>query len=90
MVCAETRSTQASNTSLSRTSAVPTSIHWHGVRSPADMDGIPGLSFPGNFARVRSLIFWHQGRKGGEAEISTAGRLTSAGRVNSKAVLDGP
>jgi CopA family copper-resistance protein len=26
---------------------VPTSIHWHGVRSPSDMDGVPGLSFPG-------------------------------------------
>jgi CopA family copper-resistance protein len=26
---------------------VATSIHWHGVRSPADMDGVPGLSFPG-------------------------------------------
>jgi CopA family copper-resistance protein len=26
---------------------VPTSIHWHGIRSPADMDGVPGLSFPG-------------------------------------------
>jgi CopA family copper-resistance protein len=25
----------------------PTSIHWHGVRSPAGMDGVPGLSFPG-------------------------------------------
>ena len=25
---------------------VPTSIHWHGIR-PADMDGVPGLSFPG-------------------------------------------
>ncbi|WP_370655451.1 copper resistance system multicopper oxidase [Candidatus Binatus sp.] len=24
-----------------------TSVHWHGVRSPADMDGVPGLSFPG-------------------------------------------
>lgn len=24
-----------------------TSIHWHGVRVPADMDGVPGLSFPG-------------------------------------------
>ncbi len=27
--------------------AVPTSIHWHGVIVPADMDGVPGLSFPG-------------------------------------------
>ena len=26
---------------------MPTSIHWHGIRSPADMDGVPGLSFPG-------------------------------------------
>jgi len=24
-----------------------TSIHWHGVRTPSDMDGVPGLSFPG-------------------------------------------
>jgi CopA family copper-resistance protein len=26
---------------------VPTSIHWHGIRSPAGMDGVPGLSFKG-------------------------------------------
>jgi hypothetical protein len=25
---------------------VPTSIHWHGIILPADMDGVPGLSFP--------------------------------------------
>ena len=25
----------------------PSSIHWHGIRSPASMDGVPGLSFPG-------------------------------------------
>jgi CopA family copper-resistance protein len=25
----------------------PTSIHWHGVIVPADMDGVPGLSFDG-------------------------------------------
>jgi hypothetical protein len=25
----------------------PTSIHWHGVRVPAEMDGVPGLSFAG-------------------------------------------
>jgi CopA family copper-resistance protein len=25
----------------------PTSIHWHGVIVPADMDGVPGLSFNG-------------------------------------------
>lgn len=26
---------------------VSSSIHWHGIRSPADMDGVPGLSYPG-------------------------------------------
>jgi CopA family copper-resistance protein len=26
---------------------VPSSIHWHGVIVPADMDGVPGLSFDG-------------------------------------------
>lgn len=26
---------------------VPTSIHWHSLRIPAAMDGVPGLSFPG-------------------------------------------
>ncbi len=25
----------------------PTSIHWHGVRTPSPMDGVPGLSFTG-------------------------------------------
>jgi len=25
----------------------PSSIHWHGVRTPSPMDGVPGLSFPG-------------------------------------------
>lgn len=26
---------------------VPTSLHWHGLLVPADMDGVPGLSFDG-------------------------------------------
>jgi len=26
---------------------VPTSIHWHGMRIPSEMDGVPGLSFAG-------------------------------------------
>ncbi|OYV30539.1 MAG: hypothetical protein B7Z81_14220, partial [Acidocella sp. 20-61-6] len=25
----------------------PASIHWHGFLLPADMDGVPGLSYPG-------------------------------------------
>ncbi len=26
---------------------VPSSLHWHGLIVPADMDGVPGLSFTG-------------------------------------------
>ncbi|MGA9422015.1 MAG: copper resistance system multicopper oxidase, partial [Rhodanobacteraceae bacterium] len=26
---------------------VPTSIHWHGILLPTQMDGVPGLSYPG-------------------------------------------
>jgi len=27
--------------------AAPSSIHWHGIRTPSPMDGVPGLSFAG-------------------------------------------
>jgi CopA family copper-resistance protein len=27
--------------------AEPSSIHWHGIRAPSSMDGVPGLSFAG-------------------------------------------
>ena len=27
--------------------SVPSSIHWHGMRVPSPMDGVPGLSFNG-------------------------------------------
>ncbi len=45
-----------------------TSIHWHGIRSPSDMDGVPGLSFPGiapgetfvyRFPVRQSGTFWY-------------------------------
>ena len=31
----------------------PTSIHWHGIRTPSPMDGVPGLSFRRHRARAR-------------------------------------
>ncbi len=30
-----------------RMADVPTSVHWHGIVLPADMDGVPGMSFDG-------------------------------------------
>jgi len=32
---------------VSNSLTVPTSIHWHGMIVPADMDGVPGISFNG-------------------------------------------
>ncbi|MGH7934708.1 MAG: copper resistance system multicopper oxidase [Candidatus Binataceae bacterium] len=46
------------------------SIHWHGFRIPADMDGVPGLSFPGiapgetfvyRFTLKQSGTYWYHG-----------------------------
>jgi FtsP/CotA-like multicopper oxidase with cupredoxin domain len=36
--------------------AEDSSIHWHGIRCPADMDGVPGLSF-GGIAPGRSFTY---------------------------------
>lgn len=47
---------------------VPTSLHWHGLLVPADMDGVPGLSFDGiapgatfvyRFTLQQSSTYWY-------------------------------
>lgn len=47
----------------------PTSIHWHGILLPSDMDGVPGLSFAGipaggefmyQFRVQQSGTYWYQ------------------------------
>ena len=44
--------------------AEDTSIHWHGIRCPADMDGVPGLSF-GGIAPGRSFTYRFPVRQSG-------------------------
>ncbi|CEF41787.1 copper resistance protein [Acetobacter senegalensis] len=50
-----------------------TSIHWHGVRVPSDMDGVPGLSFAGikpgdtftyRFRVHQSGTYWYHSHSG--------------------------
>ncbi|EHH68748.1 copper resistance system multicopper oxidase [Gluconobacter morbifer] len=50
-----------------------TSIHWHGIRVPADMDGVPGLSFRGirpgetfpyRFRIHQSGTYWYHSHSG--------------------------
>lgn len=50
-----------------------TSIHWHGIRVPSNMDGVPGLSFAGiapgetftyRFRLHQSGTYWYHGHSG--------------------------
>lgn len=62
----------------------PTSIHWHGVRVPADMDGVPGLSFggirPGETFHYRFPVrqngtYWYHGHSGFQEQTGLLGAL---------------
>ena len=62
----------------------PTSIHWHGVRVPADMDGVPGLSFrgimPGESFTYRipvkqSGTYWYHSHSGMQEQLGLHGAL---------------
>ncbi len=55
--------------------AVPTSIHWHGILLPFEMDGVPGVSFPGinpgatftyRFQVRQSGTYWYHSHSGGQ------------------------
>ncbi|HMM58205.1 MAG TPA: copper resistance system multicopper oxidase [Rudaea sp.] len=63
---------------------VPTSIHWHGIILPADMDGVPGLSFRGiapgetfvyRFPVRQSGTYWYHSHSGFQEQIGLYGSL---------------
>jgi CopA family copper-resistance protein len=63
---------------------VPSSIHWHGIRSPANMDGVPGLSFrgigPGETFTYRiplhqSGTYWYHSHSGFQEQTGLYGAL---------------
>jgi CopA family copper-resistance protein len=62
----------------------PTSIHWHGVRTPSDMDGVPGLSFPGiapgetfvyRFPVHQHGTYWYHSHSGFQEQTGHYGAL---------------
>ncbi|MGE0226653.1 MAG: copper resistance system multicopper oxidase, partial [Acetobacteraceae bacterium] len=62
----------------------PTSIHWHGIRVPSGMDGVPGLSFPGiapsetftyRFPVPQSGTYWYHSHSGGQEQLGHYGAL---------------
>ena len=54
-----------------------TSIHWHGILLPANMDGVPGMSFDG--IRPGERLNAHSGRRWLKCSRSGAWRRTIAG-----------
>ena len=63
---------------------VPTSIHWHGIVLPFQMDGVPGLSFPGiapgetflyQFALRQSGTYWYHSHSGFQEQNALYGPL---------------
>jgi FtsP/CotA-like multicopper oxidase with cupredoxin domain len=61
-----------------------TSIHWHGIRVPAVMDGVPGLSFAGiatgktfvyRFTVPQNGTYWYHSHSGFQEQLGLWGAL---------------
>ncbi len=61
-----------------------TSIHWHGILLPPEMDGVPGLSFPGvkpgetftyKFPVKQAGTYWYHSHSGLQEQIGHFGPL---------------
>ena len=62
----------------------PSSIHWHGIRTPAPMDGVPGLSFQGippgetfvyRFPVRQSGTYWYHSHSGFQEQTGIYGPI---------------
>ncbi|MBN8849417.1 MULTISPECIES: copper resistance system multicopper oxidase [unclassified Sphingomonas] len=60
------------------------SIHWHGLILPAEMDGVPGISFPGigpgetftyRFPIVQSGTYWYHSHSGLQEQMGHYGPI---------------
>ncbi len=67
------REGQTARLSVTNDLAEETSIHWHGLILPFEMDGVPGVSFPGikpgetfvyEFPVVQSGAYWYHSHSG--------------------------
>ena len=63
---------------------VPTSIHWHGIILPFDMDGVPGISFDGiapgetfiyQFPVRQSGTYWYHAHSGYQEQTGLCGAV---------------
>ena len=65
----------------------PTSIHWHGIRTPSPMDGVPGLSFAGippgetfvyRFPVPQSGTYWYHSHSAFQEQTGMYGAIVVA------------
>lgn len=61
-----------------------TSIHWHGILLPFDMDGVPGISFPGidpgetftyRYTLKQNGTYWYHSHTGFQEQLGHYGQL---------------
>ncbi len=76
---------------------VPTSLHWHGVLVPADMDGVPGLSFDGippgrtfvyRFQVRQSGTYWYHSHSRFQEQVGLYGPIVIAPRGGERHAAD--
>jgi CopA family copper-resistance protein len=75
----------------------PTSIHWHGIRLPSEMDGVPGLSFAGiapgdrfvyRIPVVQNGTYWYHSHSGGQEQTGMTGALLIAPKAKDSVAFD--
>jgi len=72
---------------------VPTSIHWHGIIVPAEMDGVPGISFRGippgetfvyRFPVNQSGTYWYHSHSRFQEQTGLYGAIVIAPRCGER------
>jgi CopA family copper-resistance protein len=75
----------------------PTSIHWHGIRAPTHMDGVPGLSFDGiapgetftyRFPVHQSGTYWYHSHSGFQEQSGLYGSIVIEPRAGYAQTFD--
>jgi FtsP/CotA-like multicopper oxidase with cupredoxin domain len=77
--------------------SVPTSLHWHGVIVPSDMDGVPGLSFAGiapgetfeyRFRVNQSGTYWYHSHSRFQEQVGLYGPIVIEPRQGERHASD--
>ncbi|HWM65373.1 MAG TPA: copper resistance system multicopper oxidase [Steroidobacteraceae bacterium] len=71
----------------------PTSIHWHGMILPANMDGVPGISFPGigpgqtfeyRFPVTQAGTYWYHSHSRFQEQVGLYGPIVIEPRAGER------